>query len=159
MKHVKTFESFHNETLNEGKFQRGVIKTYFNILALVKGLPKLFLKKTRDNFLKSLKVGNKIIDMLVFISDNKEVIYTYDDKDMFKTLSDKYDSDDIIEIVEKMYKEDLNRSIKDDLETIVDYFESDEFKEDIKKSKPATIKKTYDVIDIFKELKKMGFKN
>lgn len=156
MKHIKTFESFNTNTLNEGKLLRNVIKTYFNIITLIKKLPSLFFNEKRKNILSELKLGNKIIDILVFLNDNKEIIHSALDGDkLLKTLEDKYDTDNIGEIIEKMYKEDLKRSLKTDVKNIVDYFESDEFKIDIKKSKPMTIKKTYDIIDVFKELDKM----
>lgn len=39
MKHIKIFELYHDESLNEGKFLRGISKLYLNVTSIIKNLP------------------------------------------------------------------------------------------------------------------------
>lgn len=129
MKHVKLFEEYESEVINEGKLQRGFYKGAISIAALILKFKKLFNKTDRKNLLKDIKNSNKMIDLLSYIADCESWL-TNDklSKNDIKTLADNLGIDEKHptewDIFEARYKLEFKRELKTDLDAIIETLDS-----------------------------------
>lgn len=156
MKHIKLFEEY--EVTNEGKITRGLLKGAMTISGLIKGFSKLFTSERKEVF-KTIKMGNKMIDLAIFLNDQKSWLGNAErlsDEDI-KEIAENYKVDKkyptITDVVVAIYKKDIGRDMLKDLTEVVDVLNDKNTLKGLKNKTPKNIATINMMKELFTDLK------
>jgi hypothetical protein len=146
MKHVKTFEQYDSELTNEGKVTRGLLKGAVILGGIIAGCRKLVTRngaRWKDIF-KTVKMGNKMIDLVVFMNDQKSWVkndnLSDDDlKVIAKNYGIKKENPNLTDVIKGAYKKEIGRELASDVNDMYVVFNDTDAMKKINNPTPENI--------------------
>ena len=162
MKHVKTFEQYDSELTNEGRAIRGLLKGAVILGGIAAGAKKLITlhgPKWKDLF-KTIKYGNKMINLIVFMNDQKSWVENdnlsdEDLKEIAKNYGIRKENPNISDILKGVYKKEIGHDLAKDVNDIYEVFNDPDAMKKVNNPTPQSISDINKMKEWIGDLKKI----